>query len=259
MTLMNVEVKDKIALMTLNRPEALNALNSSLLRELYDSLKKLEQEDDLRCLIVTGSGEKAFAAGADIGEMAEMDPDQAEEFAAFGHEVFSYLSAFPCPVFAAIHGYALGGGFELALACDIRIAADTARFSFPETGLGITPGFGGTQRLARLTQASYAMELIFTGRLIKGEEALKKGIISLLVPAADLMDETMKLAESIVAKAPIAVRMAKEAIQRGLDLDLDTGMEVEAELFAECFDSSDQKKAMQAFLKKESFTDFRNK
>ncbi|NLC26268.1 MAG: hypothetical protein GX777_06580 [Fastidiosipila sp.] len=259
MTLINAEIKDKIALLTLNRPEALNALNSELLNELYDRLKKLEQENDLRCLIITGSGEKAFAAGADIGEMAEMDADQAEEFAAFGHKVFSYLSAFPCPVIASIHGYALGGGFELALACDIRIAADTARFSFPETGLGITPGFGGTQRLARLTQAAYAMELIFTGRRIKGEEALEKGIINLLVPAADLRDETMKIAESIAGKAPIAIRMAKAAIHQGLDLDLETGMEVEAELFAECFESNDQKAAMQAFLKKESFTDFRNK
>lgn len=252
-------MKDKIALLTLNRPEALNALNSELLRELYDRLKALEKEDDLRCLVVTGSGEKAFAAGADIGEMADMNPDEAEEFAAFGHEVFSYLSTFPCPVIAAIHGYALGGGFELALACDIRIAADTARFAFPETGLGITPGFGGTQRLARLTNAAYAMELIFTGRRIKGEEALEQGAVNRLVPASELMSEAMKMAESIAANAPIGVRMAKEAVQRGLDLDLDTGMEVEAELFAECFDSSDQKDAMQAFLKKEKFTDFQNK
>ncbi len=249
MTLINVEVKDKIALLTLNRPEALNALNSAMLGELYDSLKKLEEKDDLRCLIVTGSGEKAFAAGADISEMVEMNPDEAEEFAAFGQKVFAYLSAFPCPVIAVIHGYALGGGFELALACDIRIAADTARFSFPETGLGITPGFGGTQRLARLTQASYAMELIFTGRRIKGEEALEKGVINRLVPAAELMDEAMKMAEGIAAKAPLGVRMAKEAIQRGLDLDLVKGLDLEAELFAECFDSSDQKDAMRAFLK----------
>lgn len=248
MTLINLEVKDKIALLTLNRPEALNALNSAMLGELFHSLKKLE-EDDLRCLIVTGSGEKAFAAGADISEMVEMTPDEAEEFAAFGQKVFSYLSTFPCPVIAAIHGYALGGGFELALACDIRIAADTARFSFPETGLAITPGFGGTQRLARLTQASYAMDLIFTGRRIKGEEALEKGIINRLVPAIELMDEAWKMAEGIAAKASLGVRMAKEAILRGLDLDLEKGLEIEAELFAECFNSSDQKDAMRAFLK----------
>ena len=249
MTLINLEVKDKIALLTLNRPEALNALNSAMLGELFDILEKLEEEDDLRCLIVTGSGEKAFAAGADISEMVEMTPDEAEEFAAFGQKVFSYLSTFPCPVIAAIHGYALGGGFELVLACDIRIAADTARFSFPETGLAITPGFGGTQRLARLTQASYAMELIFTGRRIKGEEALEKGIINRLVPAIELMDEAWKMAEGIATKAPLGVRMAKEAILRGLDLDLEKGLEVEAELFAECFNSSDQKDAMRAFLK----------
>ncbi|NLW53827.1 MAG: hypothetical protein GXY99_02850 [Clostridiaceae bacterium] len=248
MTLINLEVKDKIALLTLNRPEALNALNSAMLGELFHSLKKLE-EDDLRCLIVTGSGEKAFAAGADISEMVEMTPDEAEEFAAFGQKVFSYLSTFPCPVIAAIHGYALGGGFELVLACDIRIAADTARFSFPETGLAITPGCGGTQRLARLTQASYAMDLIFTGRRIKGEEALEKGIINRLVPAIELMDEAWKMAEGIATKAPLGVRMSKEAILRGLDLDLEKGLEVEAELFAECFNSSDQKDAMRAFLK----------
>ena len=250
MTLINLEVKDKIALLTLNRPEALNALNSDLLGELHAQLKQLEKEEDLRCLIVTGSGENAFAAGADISEMAEMDPDQAEEFSSCGQKVFTCLATFPCPVIAAIHGYALGGGFELALACDIRIAADTARFSFPETGLGIMPGFGGTQRLARLTQAAYAMELIFTGRRIKGEEALEKGVINRLVPAAELMDEALKMAESIAAKAPLGVRMAKEAIRLGLDLDLESGLQVEAELFARCFASSDQKEAMRSFLKK---------
>lgn len=250
MTLINLEVKDKIALLTLNRPEALNALNSDLLGELHAQLKQLEKEEDLRCLIVTGSGEKAFAAGADISEMAEMDPDQAEEFASRGQKVFTCLTTFPCPVIAAIHGYALGGGFELALACDIRIAADTARFSFPETGLGIMPGFGGTQRLARLTQAAYAMELIFTGRRIKGEEALEKGVINRLVPAAELMDEAWKMAESIAAKAHMGVRMAKEAMRLGLDLDLESGLQVEAELFARCFASPDQKDAMRSFLKK---------
>jgi enoyl-CoA hydratase len=250
MTLINLEVKDKIALLTLNRPEALNALNSDLLGELHAQLKQLEEEEDLRCLIVTGSGEKAFAAGADISEMAEMDPDQAEEFSSCGQKVFTCLATFPCPVIAAIHGYALGGGFELALACDIRIAADTARFSFPETGLGIMPGFGGTQRLARLTQAAYAMELIFTGRRIKGEEALEKGVINRLVPAAELMDEALKMAESIAAKAPLGIRMAKEAMRLGLDLELESGLQVEAELFARCFASSDQKEAMRSFLKK---------
>ncbi|NLV99303.1 MAG: hypothetical protein GX034_05860 [Clostridiaceae bacterium] len=251
MTLINLEVKDKIALLTLSRPEALNALNSALLTELDDKLKQLKDEDDLRCLVVTAAGEKAFAAGADISEMVAMDAGQAEEFASFGQRVFSCLSTFPCPVIAAIHGYALGGGFELALACDIRIAADTARFSFPETGLAIMPGFGGTQRLARLTQASYAMELIFTGRRIKAEEALEKGIINRLVPAADLMDEVMRMAASIAAQAPLAVRMAKVAIQEGLDLDLESGLEVEAKLFAKCFNSPDQKDAMRAFLKKQ--------
>ncbi|NLC89950.1 MAG: hypothetical protein GX681_07820 [Clostridiaceae bacterium] len=250
MTLINLEVKDKIALLTLNRPEALNALNSDLLAELHAQLKQLEEEEDLRCVIVTGAGEKAFAAGADISEMAEMDPDQAEEFSSCGQKVFTCLATFPCPVIAAIHGYALGGGFELALACDIRIAADTARFSFPETGLGIMPGFGGTQRLARLTQAAYAMELIFTGRRIKGEEALEKGVINRLVPAAELMDEALKMAESIAAKAPLGIRMAKEAMRLGLDLELESGLQVEAELFARCFASSDQKEAMRSFLKK---------
>lgn len=259
MTLINIELEDKIVVVTLNRPKALNALNSELLRELSAALDDLREKNDLRCLIVTGSGEKAFVAGADIAEMAEMTADEAEDFSLFGQEVFSNLATFPCPVIAAIHGYALGGGFELALACDIRIAADTARFAFPETGLGITPGFGGTQRLARLTQPAFAAELIFTGRHIKAEEAEDKGVVNRVVPAADLMAEVKKVAESIAAKGPIAVRMAKEALWSGLDLDIDTGMEVEAELFAECFDSSDQKGAMQAFLNKEEFTDFQNK
>ena len=252
----SVERDGPLTLVTIQRPDSRNALNRAAHEELADIFDVFAADPDQWVAILTGAGDKAFCAGQDLKAQAD-GADLRPPPRGFGG--LSSRFDLDKPVIAAINGIAFGGGFELALACDIRIAADTARFSFPETGLGITPGFGGTQRLARLTQAAYAMELIFTGRRIKGEEALEKGIINLLVPAADLRDETMKIAESIAGKAPIAIRMAKAAIHQGLDLDLETGMEVEAELFAECFESNDQKAAMQAFLKKESFTDFRNK
>lgn len=259
MALIDITQNNHIATLTLNRPEALNALNTQLLEALSAELDKLMGEPDLRCLIITGAGPKSFVAGADIAEMAGMDPVQGEAFGKFGNAVFSKLAAFPCPVIAAINGFALGGGFEIALACDLRIASENARFAFPETGLGITPGFGGTQRLARLVGPALASELIFTGRHVKSEEARVRGIVSEVLPQDQLLARAEEIAQSIASKAPIAVRKAKEAIRGGLDLDLAGGLNFEAGCFGACFGSEDQKNAMQAFLKKETFTDFQNR
>lgn len=259
MALIERTLEKKIATLTINRPQALNALNTETLAALRDELKALAAETDLRCLIIKGGGEKAFVAGADISEMAEKNEAEGAEFGRFGNEVFSLVAAFPAPVIAAVNGYALGGGFELALACDIRIAAETARFAFPETGLGITPGFGGTQRLARLAGPAIASELIFTGKRIKAEEALRLGIVNEVCPAEALLERAQAVAESIAAKGPIAVREAKRAIREGLEGTLAAGLNFESECFGRCFASEDQKKAMQAFLKKETFTDFANR
>lgn len=259
MALIERKIENKIATLTINRPQALNALNTETLEALRDELKALAEEADLRCLIIKGAGEKAFVAGADISEMADKNEAEGAEFGRFGNEVFSLVASFPAPVIAAVNGYALGGGFELALACDIRIATESARFSFPETGLGITPGFGGTQRLARLAGPAIASELIFTGRRLKPDEALKLGVVNEVCPVEALDERAMELAENIASKAPIAVREAKRAIREGLEGSLADGLKLESECFGRCFASEDQKNAMQAFLKKEAFTDFANR
>lgn len=258
MALIERNFENHIATLTINRPQALNALNTETLTALRDELKALADEDDLRCLIIKGAGEKAFVAGADIAEMADMNEEEGAEFGSFGNEVFSLIASFPTPVIAAINGFALGGGFELALACDIRIATETARFAFPETGLGITPGFGGTQRLARLAGPAVASELIFTGARLKAEDALRLGVINTICPVEELDHCTLELAEFIASKAPIAVREAKLSIREGLDGSLAEGLVIESQGFGRCFASEDQKNAMKAFLNKETFTDFAN-
>lgn len=259
MSFVEIQKNGKTAVLTINRPEALNALNSQVLNDLKAALDELKKEADLRCLIITGAGPKSFVAGADIGEMYTMNPKKGEAFGIAGNKVMSQVASFPCPVIAAVNGYALGGGFELALACDLRLASEKARFAFPETGLGITPGFGGTQRLARLVGPALASELIFTGRTVKADEALAKGMVSQVCAPEELLDKAQELADTIAGRAPIAIRQAKKAIRGGLDLTLEKGLDYESECFGECFDSEDQKNAMKAFVEKQPFNDFQNR
>lgn len=259
MSFVEIQKNGKTAVLTINRPEALNALNSQVLSDLKEALDELKKEADLRCLIITGAGPKSFVAGADIGEMSTMNPKKGEAFGIAGNKVMSQVASFPCPVIAAVNGYALGGGFELALACDLRLASEKARFAFPETGLGITPGFGGTQRLARLVGPALASELIFTGRTVKADEALAKGMVSQVCAPEELLDKAQELADTIAGRAPIAIRQAKKAIRGGLDLTLEKGLDYESECFGECFDSEDQKNAMKAFMEKQPFNDFQNR
>lgn len=259
MSFVEIQKNGKTAVLTINRPEALNALNSQVLSDLKEALDELKKEADLRCLIITGAGPKSFVAGADIGEMSTMNPKKGEAFGIAGNKVMSQVASFPCPVIAAVNGYALGGGFELALACDLRLASEKARFAFPETGLGITPGFGGTQRLARLVGPALASELIFTGRTVKADEALAKGMVSQVCAPEELLDKAQELADTIAGRAPIAICQAKKAIRGGLDLTLEKGLDYESECFGECFDSEDQKNAMKAFVEKQPFNDFQNR
>lgn len=259
MSFVEIQKNGNTAVLTINRPEALNALNSQVLSDLKAALDELKKEADLRCLIITGVGPKSFVAGADIGEMSTMNPKKGEAFGIAGNKVMSQVASFPCPVIAAVNGYALGGGFELALACDLRLASEKARFAFPETGLGITPGFGGTQRLARLVGPALASELIFTGRTVRADEALAKGMVSQVCAPEELLDKAQELADTIAGRAPIAIRQAKKAIRGGLDLTLEKGLDYESECFGECFDSEDQKNAMKAFVEKQPFNDFRNR
>lgn len=259
MSFVEIQKNGKTAVLTINRPEALNALNSQVLSDLKEALDELKKEADLRCLIINGAGPKSFVAGADIGEMSTMNPKKGEAFGIAGNKVMSQVASFPCPVIAAVNGYALGGGFELALACDLRLASEKARFAFPETGLGITPGFGGTQRLARLVGPALASELIFTGRTVKADEALAKGMVSQVCAPEELLDKAQELADTIAGRAPIAIRQAKKAIRGGLDLTLEKGLDYESECFGECFDSEDQKNAMKAFVEKQPFNNFQNR
>lgn len=253
------EREGHVGILTINRPEALNALNTETLEALTAEIEALKKEEDLRCVVLRSSGDKAFVAGADIAEMADKSCSEGETFGRAGQETFLALSKLPCPVIAEVKGFALGGGFEIALACDIRIAADNSKFSFPETGLGIMPGFGGTQRLARLAGPALAAELIFTGRRIKADEALRHGLVNLVVPAEELHEKVMEMANAIAANSPIGIREAKAAIWGGLDLTLEEGLKLEAKHFGACFETEDQRAAMGAFLRKEGPVSFKNR
>lgn len=245
-----LEIEGNLAIITINRPKALNALNSDTLKELDVVINNIESNEDIYCVILTGAGQKAFVAGADIAEMKDLNSTEAEEFGLLGNRVFRKLEILEKPVIAAIQGFALGGGCELAMACDIRIASEKARFAQPEAGLGITPGFGGTQRLPRLVGTGKAKELIYTCAMINAEEALRIGLVNKVVPVENLMDEAKKLANSIIENAPIAVKLCKDAINRGTQVDMDSAIKVEAEDFGRCFNSEDQLEGMTAFLEK---------
>lgn len=250
-----VAVDQAVATITLNRPERLNALSIDLLVQLERALDSLADRS-VRAIILTGAGPKAFAAGADIGEMKDLEPAAAREYAESGSRALCRLAQFPAPIIAAVNGYALGGGFELALACDIIIAAENASFAFPEVSLGVTPGFGGTQRLARLVGPGRAKDLIFSARRIDAQEALRFGVAVQVLPAAGFLEAVFAYARGIAAQAPLAVAAAKRAIDRGLDAGLDAGLGIEADAFAGCFASADQKNAMNAFVSKQKAAPF---
>lgn len=238
-----------VGVITINREKALNALNSVVLEELDQTLDAVNLEE-VRCLILTGAGSKSFVAGADIGEMSNLTKAEGEAFGKKGNDVFRKLETFPIPVIAAINGFALGGGCEIAMSCDIRICADNAVFGQPEVGLGITPGFGGTQRLPRLVGAGMAKQLIYTGRNIKADEALRIGLVNAIYTQEELMGAATKMAKTIVANAPIAVRNCKVAINDGLDVDMDQAIVIEEKVFGDCFETSDQQYGMSFFLDK---------
>jgi len=245
-----LEIVDKVAVVTLNRPKAMNALNEETLLELQDAFIDFARNNSVQVIVMTGSGEKAFVAGADISAMQSLTALEARNFAKLGHQVMHHIEACPKPVIAAVNGFALGGGCELALGCDIRIASENARFGQPEVNLGVIPGFGGTQRLARLIGRGRAMELILTGDMIDAVEAYRIGLANKIVPLNQLLETAKKMATTIIGKGPYAVNLAKEAVRNGLELDLDRANQYEAELFGLCFTTSDQKEGMQAFLQK---------
>lgn len=243
------EVKDATGIITINREKALNALNSTVLEELDQTLDAVDL-DKVRCLILTGAGQKSFVAGADIGEMSNLTKAEGEAFGKKGNDVFRKLETFPIPVIAAINGFALGGGCEIAMSCDIRICSDNAVFGQPEVGLGITPGFGGTQRLARLVGAGMAKQMIYTARNIKADEAYRIGLVNAVYTQEELMAAALKMAAGIAKNAPIAVRNCKKAINEGLDTDMDQAIVIEEKLFGDCFETEDQKYGMAFFLDK---------
>jgi len=244
------EVDGFIATITVAREKALNALNRTTLSEIAWALGEADGDARVRCVIVTGAGDKAFIAGADISEMAEQGATEARGFAAAGRRAGDVLENMGKPVIAAVNGFALGGGCELALACDFIYASDKAKFGQPEVNLGVIPGFGGTQRLPRRIGAGRAMELILTGDLIGADEALRVGLVNKVFPAAELMAETKKCAEKISSKGPLAIAYARRAVRKGAELNLPAGNDYEAELFALLFATQDQKEGMRAFLGK---------
>lgn len=241
--------KGNIGILYINRPDALNALNSQVLEELDRAVDRIIEDKDIHILIITGKG-RAFVAGADIGEMKDMDILEARRFADKGHKLFRKIELMEKPVIAAVNGFALGGGCELSMCCDIRIASDKAKFGQPEVGLGIIPGFAGTQRLARIVGIGRAKELIFTSDMIDAEKAYEIGLVNRVVPAEDLMEEAIDMAERIGSNGQIAVRFAKTAINEGMETNMEAGLAIEKDLFGLCFATEDQREGMEAFLEK---------
>ncbi len=263
MEFVKCEKKGMYAVVTIDRQSALNALNSSVLDELDQTLKSIDL-NEIRAVVLTGAGEKSFVAGADIGEMSTLSVKEGEAFGKKGNDVFRMIETFPIPVIAAVNGFALGGGCELSMSCDIRICSENAVFGQPETGLGITPGFGGTQRLARIIGPGMAKQLIYTAKNIKADEAFRIGLVNKVVEAekdeagnvvksapVKVVEEAEKMASIIAANAPIAVRNCKKAINDGLEVDMDKAIVIEEKLFGACFETEDQKAGMGNFLEKD--------
>ena len=249
--LLEIDVESGVALLTINRADKLNALNRALLTELSDALDEVALSEHVRAMVVTGAGSKAFVAGADISEIAALEDDETGvEFARFGQEVFSKIERMTIPVIMAINGYALGGGCELALCGDIRIASDNAQLGQPEVNLGVIPGYGGTQRLARLIGRDRAKGIIFTGERVGAEDAYRLGIVDRIVPQAELVDEAVNLAKNLAQKAPRAIALAKMAINEGISLPLDEALELEAQLFGQAAATEDRREGANAFLEK---------
>lgn len=246
-----IEKENGIGTLTINRPKSLNALNTQVLEDLHEALIEIDQDKEIDVLIITGAGDRAFIAGADITEMKDKDALEGRSFSNFGNKVFSMLDNLSQPTIAAVNGFALGGGAELAMACDIRIGSEYSKFGQPEVGLGIIPGFGGTQRLSRLVGLAKAKELIYTGKTIKADEAKDIGLVNDVVAADELMDTAIELAQLILKQAPLAVKASKRAINRGYEMDLVHGLEMEAEMFGVQFSTEDQKNGMTAFVNKE--------
>ena len=258
MSYIKYEQNGFVGVLTIDREKALNALNSEVLSDLDAALDAIDL-DSTRCLIITGAGQKSFVAGADIGEMSTLTKAEGEAFGKKGNDVFRKIETLPIPVIAAVNGFALGGGCELSLSCDIRLAAENAVFAQPETGLGITPGFGGTQRLARTINVGKAKEMIYAGTKVKAPEALSLGLVNAVYPAEELMPAAMKLAERIAANAPIAVRACKKAVNDGLQVNMDEAIVIEEKLLGSCFETQDQKNGMTAFVEKRKPEPFINK
>ena len=244
------EVKEGIATITFNRPKALNALNGALLTEFSQALDEIAADEDIRVLVLTGAGDKSFVAGADITELATFDSLKAKAFAKKGHDTINKLQLLPIAVIAAVNGFALGGGTEIAIACDFIYASENAKFGQPEINLGVVPGFGGTQRLPRLIGTNMAKELIFTGKMVSAEEALQIGLANKVVPQENLMEEVMKTAGVIATKGKVSLREAKQAVNRGMNMDLAQGCSVEIDAFALCYASPDAKEGTNAFVEK---------
>ena len=258
MEFVTYEQEGFVGVVTINRPKALNALNSGVLEELEATFDQVDLETT-RVIILTGAGTKSFVAGADIAEMSTLTKEEGEAFGKKGNDVFRKIETFPLPVIAAVNGFALGGGCEISMSCDIRICSENAVFGQPEVGLGITPGFGGTQRLARIIGVGKAKEMIYSASNIKAEEAYRIGLVNAVYPQEELMDMAEKLANKIARNAPIAVRACKSAMNEGIDVDMDKAIVVEEKAFGNCFETEDQVEGMKAFLEKRKVERFKNR
>lgn len=258
MEFVTYEQEGFVGVVTINRPKALNALNSGVLEELEATFDQVDLETT-RVIILTGAGTKSFVAGADIAEMSTLTKEEGEAFGKKGNDVFRKIETFPLPVIAAVNGFALGGGCEISMSCDIRICSENAVFGQPEVGLGITPGFGGTQRLARIIGVGKAKEMIYSASNIKAEEAYRIGLVNAVYSQEELMDMAKKLANKIARNAPTAVRACKSAMNEGLDVDMDKAIVVEEKAFGSCFETEDQVEGMKAFLEKRKVEGFKNR
>ncbi|TGE31666.1 enoyl-CoA hydratase-related protein [Desulfosporosinus sp. Sb-LF] len=245
-----LEKEDDLAILYINRPKAMNALNAEALYELEEAIKEVKADPNVKVMIVTGMGDKSFVAGADISFILPLSPAEGRFFSDLGERVMRQFELLEKPVIAAVNGFALGGGCELAMSCDMRLASETAVFALPEVGLGVIPGFGGTQRLPRLIGEGRAKELTFTAEVINAQEAYRLGLVNHVYPLDQLMDQAKKLARKIAAKAPLAVGYAKFAINKGLQVDIETAMSIESDMFGMCCATADKSEGMSAFVEK---------